>query len=164
MSAPDNTSVVGLGEIRVSKGADDVLVCLGLGSCVALCYHDPVAKVSGMAHIVLPSSEGRTLTAPGKFADTAVPALVEAMTKAGGLKSRLQVRIAGGAQMTMASEASGIFSIGISNIEATKSALRRAGLRVAAEDTGGSAGRTVRLAARSGEVVVNTSMSSTHSL
>ena len=164
MSSQEKTSVVGLGEIKVATGADDVLVCLGLGSCVALCYHDPVAKVGGMAHIVLPSSEGRALGSPGKFADTAVPALIEAVTKAGGLKSRLSVRIAGGAQMTMASEASGIFSVGGSNIEATKTALRREGLRVLAEDTGGAAGRTVRLAAGSGGVVVNTQVSTTHNL
>ena len=164
MSTQDKALVVGLGEIKVSTGGEGVLVCLGLGSCVALCCHDPVARVGGMAHIVLPSSEGRALGSPGKFADTAVPALTEAITKAGGLKSRLSVRIAGGAQMTMASEASGIFNIGASNVEATKRALRREGLRVHAEDTGGSAGRTVRLAAGSGEVVVNTSVSSTRNL
>ena len=156
--------VIGLGEMKVSRDADDVLVCLGLGSCVALCYHDPVAKLGAVAHIVLPSSEGRSLGSPGKFADTAVPALIKALTKAGGLKSRLTVRIAGGAQMTMASEASGIFSIGPSNVEATKQALRRAGLHLRAEDTGGSTGRTVRLVARSGEMVVDTQISSTRNL
>ena len=164
MSTQDNAVVIGLGEMKVSRGANDVLVCLGLGSCVALCYHDPVAKVGPMAHIVLPSSEGRAIGSPGKFADTAVPALIEAVTKAGGLKSRLSVRMVGGAQMTMASEASGIFSIGPSNVEATKQALRRVGLRLRAEDTGGSAGRTVRLNAGSGEIVVNTQISSTRNL
>ena len=164
MSTQDNAVVVGLGEMKVSGEAHDVLVCLGLGSCVALCYHDPVARVGAVAHIVLPSSEGRALGSPAKFADTAVPALIEAVTKAGGLKARLTVRIAGGAQMTMASEASGIFSIGRSNVEATKQALRRVGLHVRGEDTGGSAGRTVRLSAGSGEVVVNTQVSSTRNL
>ena len=164
MSTQANALVVGLGEMKVSRGADDVLVCLGLGSCVALCYHDPVAKVGAIAHIVLPGSEGRAPGSPGKFADTAVPALIEAVTAAGAIKSRLSVRMVGGAQMTMASEASSIFSIGPANVEATKQALRRVGLRVRAEDTGGSAGRTVRLAAGSGEVVVNTSISSTRNL
>ena len=68
MSTQANALVVGLGEMKVSRGADDVLVCLGLGSCVALCYHDPVAKVGAMAHIVLPGSEGRAPGSPGKFA------------------------------------------------------------------------------------------------
>ena len=164
MSTQDDAVVIGLGEMKVSRGADDVLVCLGLGSCVALCYHDPVAKVGAMAHIVLPSSAGRASGSPGKFADTAVPELINAITKAGALKSRLSVRIVGGAQMTMATEASAIFEIGPSNVEATKQALRRVGLHLRAEDTGGSSGRTVRLAAGSGEVVVNRSVSSTRNL
>lgn len=164
MNKQTNAVVIGLGEMKVSEGADDVLVCLGLGSCVALCYHDPVARVGGMAHIVLPSSEGRSPGSPGKFADTAVPELINGVIKAGALKSRLIVRIVGGAQMTMATEASAIFSIGSSNVDATKQALRRMGLHLRAEDTGGSSGRTVRLAAGSGEVVVNSSVSSTRKL
>ena len=164
MNSQENAILIGLGEMKVGTGESDVLVCLGLGSCVALCYHDPVAKVGGMAHIVLPSSDGRSLGSPVKFADTAVSVLVDAITKAGGLKSRLSVRMAGGAKMTTASGAGGIFDIGASNVEATKRALRLAGLRLTAADTGGAAGRTVRLAVRSGEVVVNTSIQKTQNL
>ena len=164
MNKQENAVVIGLGEMKVSREADAVLVCLGLGSCIALCYHDPVAKVGAMAHIVLPSSEGRAPGSPGKFADTAVPELIDAITKAGGLKARLSVRIVGGAQMTIATEASGIFKIGPANVEATKQALRRVGLHLRAEDTGGAAGRTVRLVAGSGELVVNTQISSTRNL
>ena len=117
-----------------------------------------------MADIVLPRWEGGAPVSPGKFADTAVPELFDAIRKAGGLKSRLSVRIVGGAQMTIATEASAIFKIGPANVEATKQALRRVGLHLRAEDTGGAAGRTVRLAAGSGELVVNTQISSTRNL
>ena len=64
------TLMVGLGEVKTSEDPAEVLTCLGLGSCVAVCLHDPVAKVAGMAHIVLPDSEGKPDIKTGGYMPT----------------------------------------------------------------------------------------------
>ena len=84
-----STSViaVGLGDLFVSKAED--LVAYSLGSCVGICLWDPIAKVAAMAHVVLPTAPAGAVALPGKFGDTAVPALLEALTRAGGLPASL---------------------------------------------------------------------------
>ena len=150
------TVVVGLGEMQVSKDTSVVLACLGLGSCISLCAYDPVSKVAGMAHIVLPSSEGRNAGTSPKYADTAVPALVEAMSKIGANEGRLIIKIAGGAQMSSGPGASAIFKTGERNIEATGATLVKYGIRLVSSETGGKHGRTVKLYVDSGRVSVAT--------
>lgn len=146
--------VVGLGELQVTKNPTVILSCLGLGSCVAVGAYDSVAKVAGLVHIVLPSSDGRDTTLPGKFADTAFPALLEEMGKLGAKKSRLLVKIAGGAQISMTQTSNAIFKTGERNIEATKEQAANHGLKIAAEEVGGNSGRTLRLYADSGRVTI----------
>ena len=86
----EQTAAIGLGEMKVTKDDSVVLTCLGLGSCVGMAAYDPVSKVAGMAHIVLPRSDGRS-GLPAKFADTAIPALVDEMCKLDSLvKTRFE--------------------------------------------------------------------------
>lgn len=148
------TIVVGLGEMQVSKDSSTILSCLGLGSCVAVSAYDAVAKVAGLVHIVLPSCDGRDSKLPGKFADTAFPALLEEMGKLGELKSRLVIKISGGAQISMTQSSNPIFKTGERNIEATKENSAKHGLKIAAEEVGGHTGRTLRLYVDSGRVTV----------
>ena len=91
---------------------------------------------------------------PGKFADTAIPALLDEMAKLGAKKSRLLVKIAGGAQISLTQNSNPIFKTGERNIEATKEHAKKHGLDVAAEDVGGHPGRTLRLYVESGRVTV----------
>jgi chemotaxis protein CheD len=147
--------VVGLGEIKASAALDEVLTCLGLGSCICVAAFDPVAKVGAMAHIVLPESPAQGAPPSAKFADVAVPRLFETLAKTGGTPSRAVVKIAGGAHMAqLRVRDDGVFNIGARNALATKAALQKAGIRLVAEQTGGSAGRTVRLWIDSGRVSV----------
>lgn len=97
-----DTIVVGMGELQVSKDPHAVLTCLGLGSCIGFSSYDPVVKVAGMVHIVLPDSAGKTGVLPGKFADTALPGLIVEMEKLGADKRRFLVKISGAAQMSLA--------------------------------------------------------------
>ena len=94
--------MVGLGEVKVSKDPETVLACLGLGSCVAVSMFDPVAKVGAMAHIVLPKSHGKTGERAGRYADVAVPIMLEKIRGLGAANSRLGICLAGGAQMSLA--------------------------------------------------------------
>lgn len=77
---------VGMADLKVIKHPG-VLTTLGLGSCVGICLYDPVTKVTGMAHIMLPSSQSiRNNSNPAKFADTAFDLMLSEMIKLGAEK------------------------------------------------------------------------------
>ena len=95
----ENSIVLGMADLMVVS-APIKLVTLGLGSCIGLVVYDTLARVAGMAHIMLPDSRGlKTSEKVGKFADTAVPALIEEMLRKGAARPRIKAKIAGGAQM-----------------------------------------------------------------
>lgn len=133
---------IGISDLKVCR-IPDILVTYALGSCVGICLLDSSAGVGGMSHIMLPDSTQATNGAntPMRFADTAVPMLINEMTKLGANRSRLKAKIAGGA--VMFTPANDRFNIGERNIAAVKSALRKEGIPIIAEDTGLNYGRTV---------------------
>jgi chemotaxis protein CheD len=144
--------VVGVGDCRISSDPDTVLVTYALGSCIALAIHDPVAKVGGLLHFMLPESildPDKAQRNPFIFADTGIPLLFQGAYELGGQKRRLVVAAAGGAQMM---DAQGVFNVGKRNCLALRKTLWRAGVVVHAEDLGGLASRTVRLEVASGRV------------
>jgi chemotaxis protein CheD len=130
---------------RVVSKHPAALITLGLGSCIGLVIYDQTSRTVGMVHIMLPDSrEAKNIPKPGKFADTAVPLLLEELAKLGVNKSQLRAKMAGGAQMfSIPGKDSAIFSVGTRNVEATTKMLADAGIRVVASDTGGSKGRSV---------------------
>lgn len=136
---------VGMGDIVVAKHPV-VLTSLGLGSCIGLVIYDDVAKVAGMSHIMLPNNhEGQDVKKLGKYADTAVPKLVEDLIALGALKSRLKAKMAGGAQMFSipGKNSASFLAIGERNIETTKKMLEIHGIPLVASDLGGNKGRSV---------------------
>ena len=134
--------MVGMGEIKTTTQPDDTLMALGLGSCVGVCAFDPQAGIAGLAHVVLPDSGGCADT-PGKFADTAVPQLLDAMTRLGAHPARIQVALAGGAQLFAFKGGGPRLEIGLRNAEAVTACLKARNIPVMATDLGGNAGRTV---------------------
>ncbi|MCS6776728.1 MAG: chemotaxis protein CheD [Chloroherpetonaceae bacterium] len=138
------TLMVGMGEVKITRSAGGVLIALGLGSCIGVCAYDPQARVAGMAHVVLPDSAGNT-EVPGKFADTAIPFLVEAMRREGASVTRIRVALAGGAQLFRHQGTGARLDVGPRNAEAVQAALERLNIYPVAMDVGGSAGRTVHL-------------------
>lgn len=155
MVAKEDTIVIGLAEINVTANPSAVLTCLGLGSCIGLAAYDPLAKVGGMVHIVLPSSGGKAENPTAKYADTAVPFLLDELCKKGALKSRLLIKIAGGAQMSISTAAGSLFKTGERNEESTRQVLASLGMRITAAEVGGSMGRTLKLYVNSGKVTVS---------
>ena len=124
----------------MSKRAGDELVARGLGSCIGLALVDRSAGVAGLAHIVLPEST-ETDREPGKFADLAVPALIDRVVRAGASPRRLEAVLAGGARMFELGE----LDIGARNEEAVRAGLAASGVSIRAAETGGSRGRTMRV-------------------
>jgi chemotaxis protein CheD len=146
---------VGLGEVKATGDQESVLACYGLGSCVCVSAYDPGLKIGGMAHVVLPeSSIGNCASGSTKFADTAIPYMLNAMFQIGALKSRLVVKITGGAQMIQSPGFEDVGGIGDRNITAVREQFSKLGISIANADTGGNKGRSSWLSVRSGEVKV----------
>lgn len=150
------TIVVKVADLQVAQG-DGELVTLGLGSCVAICLHDPQAKVAGMAHILLPNkSLSRVTENPAKFPQSAIPLLVEKMTALGADPKRMTAKLIGGASMFGNLTPSGAVQMGERNVVAARQVVQDLGITVAAEETGGTVGRSVRMQAKDGLLMVRT--------
>jgi chemotaxis protein CheD len=141
--------VVRMGELAASAAAGDVLVCVGLGSCIGLALVGRRGRACGLAHIVLPEAAGRPADRPAKFAEQAVPALIAALGPNGA--RGLDAILVGGAQMFTTSTG---MDIGARNEAAVRAALGVAGIPVTASATAGSVGRTVRVHVATGNVTV----------
>ncbi len=142
---------VRMGEMSISSTSGDELVAIGLGSCIGLAFIDRSAGVAGLAHVVLPESAGAAGPA-AKFADLAVPELLAAVQRAGARKERLEAVLVGGAKMFALGAG---LDIGARNEAAVREALAQHRLRIAASETGGSSGRTKRVAVGAGTVSVH---------
>lgn len=142
MTPAAHMTMVRIGEYAVSGSEVDVLSSVGLGSCIGLALVDQRCGVVGLAHILLPDSRDGAGSLPFKFADTAVPALIERMVRLGAMKRAFEAILVGGAQMFSFGGKSQL-DIGARNEEATRKALQLEGIPVRAAATAGNKGRTV---------------------
>ncbi|WP_354699804.1 Chemoreceptor glutamine deamidase CheD [Paraconexibacter sp. AEG42_29] len=145
-----------MGEWVIGTEAGTVLTCIGLGSCIGLALIDRRTKIAGLAHVMLPEAPSGPGAAkpsqPDKFADHAVPAMIEALIHAGAMRHRLEAVLVGGAQMFALGRGSGQ-DIGARNEAAVRAQLDRARIPVRAAATGGGKGRSMRVVIPAGEVV-----------
>lgn len=146
---------MGISDLNVVK-APDQLVTYALGSCVGICLYDRVTKIAGLSHIMLPSIKEQTsgTAQPYRYADSGIDALVKMMQKAGANTTRLQAKIAGGAQMFATTGKSAISQIGDRNVAAVKQVLSRMRIPIMADETGSTFGRTIFFRAEDGMVLV----------
>ena len=145
---------VGMADLNICKSPDG-LTTLGLGSCVGIALRDPITKVGGLAHIMLPDSTAiKDNTNIPKFADTGIVELVNRIVFAGGSKSRLVAKIAGGAQMFAFQNKSSLIKVGEKNVMAVKQKLEELNIPILAEDTGENYGRTVIFYPETGDFVI----------
>ncbi len=133
----------------------NALTTLGLGSCVGVVLYDPVKKIGGMAHVMLPdSTKIRNNENKAKFADTAIDLLLSNMLKLGASKERLIAKMAGGAQMFVLKTELDFMNVGKRNVEASKQKLKELSIPLKAEDTGLNYGRTIEFYTENGELVI----------
>lgn len=145
---------VGMADLKVCVSPDKVTT-LGLGSCVGIAIRDPQTGIGGLAHIMLPdSTQIKENSNIAKFADTGIEELVRCIVNAGGARSRLVAKIAGGAQMFAFQNKSNLARVGERNVEATKAKLKELGIPILAQDTGENYGRTVVFSPENGEFVI----------
>jgi chemotaxis protein CheD len=129
-----------------------------LGSCVGVVLYDRAAKLGGLAHIVLPSARG-AINHPGKYADTAIPALIADFDRrlGGKVRSRLIAKLIGGAnmfQMDLSVRENSGLNIGQKNQEAIEQILTELTIPILARDVGGTSGRRLTLDTTSGIVTI----------
>jgi chemotaxis protein CheD len=147
--------IVKVADLRSGTG-NDILVTIGLGSCVGIVLYDATAHVGGLAHVLLPSPAlGRQDSNPAKFPQTAVPLLLEQMGRHGASIRRISARLIGGASMFSGLGAPGTIQMGERNVVASRQALHQHGVAIVGESTGGDFGRTVRLWVADGRLEVS---------
>ncbi len=145
---------VGMADLKVCA-APDALTTLGLGSCIGIAIRDPISKVGGLAHIMLPdSSQIKNNSNLYKFADTGIDELVRLLIEKGASKQRLVAKIAGGAQMFAFQNKSDLVRVGERNAEASRDKLKQLNITLLAQDTGLNYGRTVVFYPETGNYVI----------
>ena len=147
---------VGIAEIKVGHNPS-ILTSRGLGSCVAVVLYDPITKIGGMAHILLPNSGiSEKVGNSCKFADRAVELLLKKLLNLGAKKDNIEAKIAGGAQVFKIPSKKAFFKIGEQNIAEVRRQLRRLGIKLVAEDVGGNHGRSVHFHLNDGSLHIKT--------
>ncbi len=148
--------VVGVADMKLSNNPDDVLITYSLGSCIGVVIYDPVEKVGGLLHYMLPESNidgAKAKKNPYMFGDTGIPMLFRESYKMGAKKNRLKIVVAGGAQIN---DQNGLFNIGKRNYMILRKLFWRNNVLPDFEDVGGNISRTVKLEIKTGHVWLKT--------
>ena len=149
-----NVIKVGMADLNIAKSPDS-LTTLGLGSCIGLTLYDPVAKIGGLVHYMLPdSTKLKNNSNIAKFGDTGIRELYKKMIEKGASPTRMVAKIAGGAKMFEVSGLSSVGNVGERNAEEAKIILKELKVRLVAEDTGLNYGRTVVLNCENEEYLI----------
>jgi chemotaxis protein CheD len=137
-----DSGLVNVGVAQVKTGAKPTVLRTILGSCIGICIYDRMKKIGGMAHILLPKDTSGGSN-PEKYAETAIPLLINRLMKEGAKKEFMSAKIAGGASMFKFESNVSLGQIGERNIDETKKLLEKAGIPILEEDTGGNTGRVI---------------------
>lgn len=146
---------VGISDAKVSSNPGEVLVTHALGSCIGVSVYDPAKRIGGLLHFQLPQSRSYEKAAPGnpfKYADTGFDLMFEKLQSMGACKSRMEIKLAGGAQKIAAGMDS--FNIGKRNYAAIRQLLWKKGLFIKGQEVGGTIPRTVYLNMADGTLTI----------
>ena len=136
--------VVGVADMAVSNDVTTELVTYSLGSCLGVVIYDATVRVGGLLHLMLPESsidKKKARECPAMFVDTGVPLLFQRAYQLGANKSRIKLRVVGGAGALDEK----FFNIGRRNYAALLEILDHNGVAIHAEAVGGQVSRTIRL-------------------
>jgi len=146
--------IVGVSDMKVSNDAEASLITYSLGSCIGVAIYDPIVRVGGLLHFMLPDSnldKAKAERNPYMFADTGIPALFKSTYKLGAEKKRMRVVVVGGAQVL---DQKGFFNIGKRNHMAVRKIFWKNKVMVDYEDVGGNVNRTIRVDIGNGDIWV----------
>ncbi|MCI9443178.1 MAG: chemotaxis protein CheD [Oscillospiraceae bacterium] len=132
---------VGIADMKMAQGTG-ILITYALGSCIGLCFHDPRLRLGALLHVMLPLNMEAGRKNQLKYADTGIRETLRQMEIKGASRSRITVKIAGGARMFEV-KGGNLGNIGQRNIESVHTVLKQEGIRLLAEDVGGTVARTL---------------------
>ena len=144
--------IVGVSDMKVSNEAESTIVTYSLGSCIGVAIYDPVSRVGGLLHFMLPESSLDSAKAqknPYMFADTGIPHLFKSAYQLGAKKQRMKVVVAGGSQVL---DQKGFFNIGKRNYMALKKIFFKNNVLIDYENVGGNSNRTIKLKVKDGSL------------
>ena len=148
--------IVEVGKYHVA-GNPAKLICIGLGSCIAVALYDPKRNVGGLAHAMLPNYiDGVDKRNPGKYVDTSIYLMVDEIIEMGSKKGSLKAKLVGGAQM-FSFIFTNFLDIGSKNIEIAKETLKQEGIPLIGKNVGGSRGRTISFDIKTGKIEIRVS-------
>ena len=148
----ENKLTIGIADMKFAQTSGS-LITYALGSCIGICLYDPVIKLGGLLHIMLPLNMETGRKNPLKYADTGMAEMIRQMEAKGANRSRIIAKIAGGAKMFEVSGGA-LGNIGQRNIESVRVQMKKHGLRIANEDVGGTVARTMSMDVATGEISV----------
>ncbi len=143
---------VGMADLMVSQDQSLILCTFPLGACLGVAVYDPVAKVGGLLHSMLPDSSidpNRAAARPGMFLDTGLALLLKHAGDLKAKKENLLIYVAGGSQIM---DETASFNIGKRNYEVLTGLMEKHGVTIHAADVGGLTNRTMQLNLDTGEV------------
>jgi chemotaxis protein CheD len=149
--------VVGVSDMKVSKDPNSVLITYSLGSCIGIAVYDPVVRVGGLLHFMLPESSldgDKAKRNPSMFADSGIPYLFKSAYDLGAQKKRMKVVVVGGSQIL---DQQGFFNIGKRNHMAVRKIFWKNQVMIDYEDIGGNGNRTIKLEVANGNVWMKSS-------
>jgi len=151
----ENKIIIGVASLEVSNDPETVLVTYALGSCLGIAVYDPVVRVGGLAHVMLPDSEienrGTAINNPAKYINTGVPLLYKKMYDLGAQKQRIRNAVVGGAQVV---DDNNYFNIGKRNFTALRKMYWKNNVLIHKKHVGGRVNRTVRLQVSTGKITL----------
>ncbi len=145
---------VNISDMKVSNNPDDILVTYSLGSCVGVVLYDPLQKIGGLIHCMLPLSKvdpERANETPYMFVDTGLPVMMQTLLNMGADKKRLIAKVAGGAVLL---DDNGMFRIGERNHIVVRKLLWKNNILISSEDVGGTIARTMYLHINDGRTII----------
>ncbi|MEA1969221.1 MAG: chemotaxis protein CheD [Thermodesulfobacteriota bacterium] len=149
--------IVGVADMKVSNRPTESIITYALGSCIGLVIYDPVVRVGGILHYMLPESsidKEKAAARPYMFADSGIPRLFKAAYNLGAVKQRIRVYVAGGAEIL---DQKGFFNIGKRNYMALKKMFFKNKIMIDKQNVGGNTNRTVRIEIATGDIYIKTS-------
>ncbi|MDD3141382.1 MAG: chemotaxis protein CheD [Lachnospiraceae bacterium] len=151
----DKKITVGIADMKITR-LEGTLITYALGSCIGIALYDPMIKLGALVHIMLPERREINDNNIFKYADSGIQETIRKMSVFGGVKSRLECKIAGGAKMFEFKSGGDLGNIGLRNSTSVKQVLMKEGIRLRAEDTGANYARTMTLDVMTGMVLVRT--------
>lgn len=148
------TIVVGISDMKTSNNPEEILITYSLGSCLGVIIYDPVARVAGMLHSMLPLSKidtHKAKSSPFMFVDTGIPLLFKDAYRLGAEKKNIIVKAVGCSSLL---DEKGFFKIGERNFTVLRKLLWKNNILIEKQDIGGSQSRTASIIVNSGDVKI----------